>query len=722
MGTLAAPISNSTTADLEAISLLTQLHGDKSKEAIEFARSRLMQISSMHNVELEPFYTQYLNAVDAFGQGNFALATSCFQDIVNHKEVDIPVSLVSYANIYLGSIFASQGDFYCSLSYFTKAEMDTRITDHQLGLFLNLNIGGLYISLGDYEKALEYSESAVEHGARVNNPVNTSLALSNLAISLAHTGNFEKAIETIKAAAELSAKETFMQGYALSKFYLALILSLMEKTRDAFDAYKVAFELIKAHADTYLKIAFYSRYSQFLLECGHIEFTITFCQKALKSNGINGNKRIKISLLNTLADCYKKIEDVTSENETLRQSCALYKELADEWKNNEVSYANSILHHSRVENEVTNSELFTRHLSHLNELGQLIANTEDKPQDMLRLFESIGELIPCSAFSLALYRKDRNVLDYKYLLEEGVFQQGFEVECEEVSRIGIYALNHNATIVLDTSSDTEIGQYLDVSCSPKGAWVNGDLEGAGTSVICTPVAFNGEILGIISIQKNQSYSYQDFHVQVANQLANYIAVSLKNLYQHQELEDNRLYMEQIYHTDHLTGLKNRFALKPYLESLSETCGAGVEMTTVLLDVDYLKAFNNEYGMTSGDDLLVTLANILWHVAKAKGEVFRIGGDEFAVVLPSPETGLGIAVAHEIKSHLKLSAIKHRGAGDDVVAIDGKDAFVTCTIGVMDSPFIGNTAQFEQSILVGERALIKAKKNQRNRLLCYSYSN
>ena len=722
MGTLTASVSNSTTADLEAISLLTQLHGDKSSEAIDFARSRLMQISSMHGVELEPYYTQYLNAVDAFGQGDFTLATSYFQDFINHKEVDVPISLVSYASIYLGSIFASQGDFYRALPYFTKAEMDTRATDHQLGLFLNLNIGSVYISLGDYEKALEYSESAIEHGACVNNPVNTSLALSNLAISLANTGNLKKALDTIEAAAELSVKEAFMQGYALSKFYQALILSLMEKTRDAFDAYKAAFELITAHADTYLRIEFYSRYAQFLLECGHVEFTITFCKKALKSNGINGNKQIKISLLNTLADCYKKIEDATSENEILRQSCALYKELADDWKNKEVSHANSILNHARVENEVTNSELFTRHLSHLNELGQLIANTEDKPQDMLRLFESIGELIPCSAFSLALYRKDRNVLDYKYLLEEGVFQQGFEVECENVSRIGIYALKHNATVVLDTSSDTEIGQYLDVSCSPKGTWVNGDLEDSGTSVICTPVAFNGEILGVISIQKNQSYSYQDFHVQVASQLANYIAVSLKNLYQHQELEDNRLYMEQIYHTDHLTGLKNRFALKPYLENLSETFGAGVEMSTVLLDVDYLKAFNNEYGMTSGDDLLVTLVNILRHVAKGKGEVFRIGGDEFAVVLPSSGPGLGIAVAHEIKSHLKLSAIKHRGVEDDAVATGGRDTLVTCTIGVMDSPFAGNTAQFEQSILVGERALIKAKKNQRNRLLRYSYSN
>ncbi|NOH96930.1 diguanylate cyclase [Vibrio sp. 99-70-13A1] len=722
MGTYVVPASNSTTADLEVISLLTQLHGDKSTKAIKFTRNQLMHISSMHNVDLAPLYEQYLNAVDAFGQGDLSSATMLFKAFVNHKEMIIPASLVSYANIYLGSIFASQGDFYLSLSHFTKAETDTRTTDHQLALFLNLNIGSLYISLGDYEKALEYSESAVGHGAHVNTASNTSLALCNLALSLANTNNLEKALETIKAATKLSLDEGFMQGYALSQFYYALILSLMGKTREAFEAYKTAFELIKSHADTYLKIEFYSRYSEFLLECGHVEFTITFCQKALKSNGINGNKRIKLSLLNTLVDCYKKTEDTASENQTLRQVCELYKELADDWKNNEVSYANSILHHSKVENEVTNSELFTRHLSHLNELGQLIANTEDKPQDMLRLFESIGELIPCSAFSLALFRKDRNVLDYKYLVEEGEFQQGFEVECDEVSRIGIYALKHNATVVLDTSSDTEIGQYLDVSCSPKGAWINGDLEDAGTSVICTPVTFNGEILGVISIQKNQSYAFQDFHVQVATQLASYIAVSLKNLYQHQELEDNRVFMEQIYLTDHLTGLKNRFALKPYLEDLREKRDSSVEVSTVLLDVDYLKAFNNEYGMTSGDDLLVTLANILRHVAKDRGDVFRIGGDEFAVVLPAPVADLALTVAQEIKSHLKLSAVKNRGAGEDVVSTEGEDALVTCTIGVMDPSIVTNTAQFEQSILVGERALIKAKKNQRNRLLRYAYSN
>ncbi|MDK9739053.1 diguanylate cyclase [Vibrio sp. D404a] len=708
---------NTTGAELEAITLLTQLRGDRSVDAIAKAREQLGSIEEHYGIELSPIYNQYLGAVEAFRCDRLDEAVERFLGFLERLESESGNDiLLAYANVYLGTIFASKGEFYRALDYFKSAESSRRGSDHKLGLFLNINLGGIYIDLEQYPKALEHSEYALEHSKHVTNPVNLSLALCNQAISLAHTEQLDQALEVIERSSQLALTNENWHGYTYSRFYYALILSMKGQNKQAYTAYKESFELVKQHADTYLSIEFYDKYSQFLYRCGHYDFTVKFCQQALRAKGLTDNIRIKLSLLNTLAQCYQQLGEHHQECEVLREACATYKTLINQSKDNEVSYIDSILHHTRAQAEANNSDLFTRNLSYLNELGQMIASTEDHQTDVLKLFDHIGEIVPCSAFSLALYRADRDVLDYKYLLDEGEFQPAFEVECDCVSRIGIYALKNNETLVLDTCSDQELELYLDSGCSANNTWINVDEQPpqSGMSAICTPVVFDGETLGVISVQKSESYVYKDFHVQVVMQLANYIAVSLKNQLQRQELEDNRQYMEQIYRTDHLTGLKNRFGLRPYLEELATRYGSGFDIATVLIDVDYLKAFNNHYGMDRGDDLLVTIADILRYVSKGEGEAFRIGGDEFAILLPYPKIDKAIDIAQAIKAHLKRSEIENHGAETET--------FVTCTVGVVDSSNMQDVVAFEQQVLTGERALIKAKKHQRNRLLRYEYTN
>ena len=708
---------NTSRAELEAMTLLTQLRGDRSIDAIEDAHQQLKDIERRYSVELNEVYSQYLKAVEAFRCDRLDEAVDRFMVFLERLESETDNDiLLAYANVYLGTIYASKGQFYRSLDYFKAAEALRRGSDHKLGLFLNINLGGIYIDLEQYSKALEHSELALEHSKHVANPVNLSLALCNQAIAFAYTDKLDQALEVIERSSQLSLSNENWHGYTYSRFYYALILSMKGQRKQAYEAYKESFELVKQHADTYLSIEFYDKYAQFLLSCGYYDFTAKFCKKSLAAKGLADNVRIKLSLLNTLAQCLEKLGEVEQECQVLREACVAYQTLINQSKDNEVSYIDSILEHTRVQVEAKNSDLFTRNLGYLNELGQMIASTEDHQTDVLKLFKHIGEIVPCSAFSLALYRADRDVLDYKYLLDEGEFQPAFEVECDCVSRIGIYTLKNNETLVLDTCSDQELELYLDNGCSANNTWVNKDEKPAqnGMSVICTPVIFSGETLGVISVQKNESYAYKDFHVQVVMQLANYIAVSLKNQLQRQELEDNRQYMEQIYRTDHLTGLKNRFGLRPYLEELMNRYGSGFDIATVLLDVDYLKAFNNHYGMAKGDDLLVTIADVLRYVSRGEGEAFRIGGDEFAILFPHPVVDKAIEVGQAIKAHLKRSAIENLGANTE--------EFVTCTIGVLESSNMQDIVTFEQQVLTGERALIKAKKHQRNRLLRYEHSN
>ena len=106
-------------------------------------------------------------------------------------------------------------------------------------------------------------------------------------------------------------------------------------------------------------------------------------------------------------------------------------------------------------------------------------------------------------------------------------------------------------------------------------------------------------------------------------------------------------------TDQLTGLKNRRALQDDIESgfrLLESDGTGFSL--LLIDVDHFKKVNDRYGHGAGDAILKLLASEIRHDVRAMdpvyagaSNVYRFGGEEFAVILPSMDLD-GASVAAE----------------------------------------------------------------------------
>jgi diguanylate cyclase (GGDEF)-like protein len=104
--------------------------------------------------------------------------------------------------------------------------------------------------------------------------------------------------------------------------------------------------------------------------------------------------------------------------------------------------------------------------------------------------------------------------------------------------------------------------------------------------------------------------------------------------------------------DVLTGLPNRRAFEERLEDLSaELRAAHGELTVVLLDLDDFKQVNDTRGHAAGDEVLRRIGVVLRRTVRADEDVFRVGGEEFAVVL---EGGLhsGLIVAERARAALR----------------------------------------------------------------------
>lgn len=89
-------------------------------------------------------------------------------------------------------------------------------------------------------------------------------------------------------------------------------------------------------------------------------------------------------------------------------------------------------------------------------------------------------------------------------------------------------------------------------------------------------------------------------------------------------------LHELAHVDPLTGLPNRRALERDLEQAVAASGAGQRLAVV--DVDGLKGVNDRLGHAAGDDLLRRFAEGFVRQAGSQGQVYRMSGDEFALLL------------------------------------------------------------------------------------------
>lgn len=149
--------------------------------------------------------------------------------------------------------------------------------------------------------------------------------------------------------------------------------------------------------------------------------------------------------------------------------------------------------------------------------------------------------------------------------------------------------------------------------------------------------------------------------------------------------------------DPLSGLSNRRELMRVLESeVARASRGGAPFALVLVDLDRLKSINDCCGHRAGDRAILRVANALRVSVRASDTAGRIGGDEFAVVLP----GADVIAAHRFLHRVHGVLARHRRAGT-----------VTVSGGIALHPGDGATAE---ALLDAADVALYADKDRRSR--------
>jgi diguanylate cyclase (GGDEF)-like protein len=161
------------------------------------------------------------------------------------------------------------------------------------------------------------------------------------------------------------------------------------------------------------------------------------------------------------------------------------------------------------------------------------------------------------------------------------------------------------------------------------------------------------------------------------------------------------------HTDALTGLANRRAFDLRLtEEVSHALQHGMPLSLLLVDIDHFKHYNDRYGHPAGDECLRRVSAVLRdNAGRPTDLVARLGGEEFALLLPHQPAAAALVFAQRCVRAVLAAAIEHAASPSATV--------VTISIGVADLAHCGGHDP-AALLAAADAALYQAKQQGRNR--------
>lgn len=303
----------------------------------------------------------------------------------------------------------------------------------------------------------------------------------------------------------------------------------------------------------------------------------------------------------------------------------------------------------------------------------------DIPENILQEWQSILDLLARKEKVKAalIMRKSGEELEvflssktkgnpYKVGQKERYIDSG--LNCERVIRQG------NMLLVPDASKSPE--------------WMNNpDMKFNMKCYLGFPIKLpNGNIFGTICVLDNKENDFSEDMIECMSRM--------------RDLIESNLLLFHLSITDQLTGVYNRTFFNEKIEKETKNAAQKDQpITAMILDIDNFKNINDTCGHLYGDAVLAKCAGIISDTLRDRDIAFRLGGDEFFVLMPNTAIDEATAVAEKIRANIENSGI-------------GQDIPVTTSIGVAERVCVES---LDNWLTRTDKALYKAKIRSGNQV-------
>ena len=178
-----------------------------------------------------------------------------------------------------------------------------------------------------------------------------------------------------------------------------------------------------------------------------------------------------------------------------------------------------------------------------------------------------------------------------------------------------------------------------------------------------------------------------------------------NIEKRQEKEDEIIYLN--YH-DSLTDLYNRrYFMQAAKAEIERTRRYDISLSFMMIDVDYFKKVNDNYGHAAGDKVLKDLASEIKNTIRESDIAVRLGGEEFGVLLPGTDLNMAEDAAERLRENIEKINFQH------------EESSISITISIGISTYKNEDSNMDDLLQKADVALYEAKSRGRNCTVKYT---
>lgn len=218
------------------------------------------------------------------------------------------------------------------------------------------------------------------------------------------------------------------------------------------------------------------------------------------------------------------------------------------------------------------------------------------------------------------------------------------------------------------------------------------------SLISSPLLSENRFLGVLRLDNQEPYFYSQDDLRFLLAISDLGAVALENSILFQETQALAIH----------DGLTSLYTKAYFTERLKEECKRATRQKEIfsllLLDIDFFKNYNDNFGHTAGDLVLMNLSKLLTESLKDSSPIVsRFGGEEFCIILPNKDKKSAYNIASALRNKIE----------EEKIVLRRQTTNITVSIGVAAFPV--DSQDEEGLIMKADKAMYKAKQSGRNKV-------